>query len=451
MTGSENMASYDELATEDSDHVYEVWKQRLDVAQKDVVSFVITQVGSDRAGEFGGYLEGSFNICLVVELDAKPTYVIRFPKPGSTAVCFLEEKIRNEIQVMNLLRETTIPIPKVYTWGMTSDSPSQLGPFMIMEYVEGKKLFGELLQLTTKNERQMDLCDDLGNPRVLHAYKQIADYLLQIYQLNFNAAGAISKSSSNMWLVSERPLTDNMNVLVTSVSNYPVENFPTTTCSSPELYFQQLAEMNLTHLNIQRNLVTNRENAKRFFIARHRMKERLGQWISTTTDTSPFKLYCYDFRPSNMIVDEDFNIKAVIDFEFSNALPAQFAHDPPWWLIVFRPTEWIERGYSYERLKKRLEPHIEQFLQVMEEKEKETVKPVVPLSIRMRDSWTSGRFWFNLAIRNSWSFDAVYWAALHKPGDEVLDETMQNEMEEFVDMKMAQLKAYDAECKERGI
>jgi hypothetical protein len=43
----------------------------------------------------------------------------------------------------------------------------------------------------------------------------------------------------------------------------------------------------------------------------------------------------------------------------------------------------------------------------------------------------------------------VYWAALHEEGDDVLDDEMRKEMEKFVNMKMEQLRAYDAECKAR--
>jgi hypothetical protein len=67
----------------------------------------------------------------------------------------------------------------------------------------------------------------------------------------------------------------------------------------------------------------------------------------------------------------------------------------------------------------------------------------------MRDSWATERFWFDYGIRKSFDIDAVYWAALHKEGDDVLGDEMRKEMEEFVDMKMEQLRAYDAECKAR--
>jgi hypothetical protein len=66
----------------------------------------------------------------------------------------------------------------------------------------------------------------------------------------------------------------------------------------------------------------------------------------------------------------------------------------------------------------------------------------------MRDSWTTGRFWFDYGIRKSFDIDAVYWAAL-KNGDDVLNKKIREEIKKLVDLKMDQLKAYGAECKVR--
>ena len=148
----------DDIALDDADQKYEAWKRKLDTAQGAIIGFVTKEVKSRVAGEFGGYLEGSYNISLIVKVSAKPTYVIRFPKPGRTAVCFLEEKVRNEVQVMHLLREkTTIPLPTIYTWGTTDDSPSQIGPFIIMEYIGGRRLMEALKQPTETKVGEVDL------------------------------------------------------------------------------------------------------------------------------------------------------------------------------------------------------------------------------------------------------------------------------------------------------
>jgi hypothetical protein len=154
-----------------------------------------------------------------------------------------------------------------------------------------------------------------------------------------------------------------------------------------------------------------------------------------------------------MLVHPDtLRITAVLDFEFTNIMPAQFAYDPPCRLLLLGPDMWLE-NHSIEDFMIRYVPRMEQFLRALERMEMRTNSegsqgsPL--LSVQMRDSWTTGRFWFDYGIRKSFDIDAVYWAALHKDGDDVLDDKMREEMEKLVDLKMDQLKAYDADCKVR--
>ncbi len=68
-------------------------------------------------------------------------------------------------------------------------------------------------------------------------------------------------------------------------------------------------------------------------------------------------------------------------------------------------------------------------------------------SARMRDSWDSGRFWFNLASRNSVDVDQIYWQILHKEGlgEAMLVTATFAGKEEFLERKEVQFKAYLAE------
>ncbi len=34
----------------------------------------------------------------------------------------------------------------------------------------------------------------------------------------------------------------------------------------------------------------------------------------------------------------------------------------------------------------------------------------LPLSVHMRESWETGRFWLNYAVKKRWVFDIVFWA-----------------------------------------
>jgi hypothetical protein len=118
------MTEFDELAETDGDNEWKAWLSKVIDVKQEIVDFVASRQGKP-AGEFDGYLKGSFNLSLVVRFnDGGPKAVIRFPKPGHTATAFRDEKVRNEVQFLNYLREnTTIPVPQVVSWGTIENSP----------------------------------------------------------------------------------------------------------------------------------------------------------------------------------------------------------------------------------------------------------------------------------------------------------------------------------------
>ena len=66
--------------------------------------------------------------------------------------------------------------------------------------------------------------------------------------------------------------------------------------------------------------------------------------ISPSANFSRYKTYTIEVSPPVRYgqVDEDDTILGVIDWEFAYAAPAQFALDPPWWLVVRAPENWEE-------------------------------------------------------------------------------------------------------------
>jgi serine/threonine protein kinase len=234
-------------------------------AKQEIVAFVASRRQGKPTGEFAGYLKGSFNLSLVVRVsDEGAKAVIRFPKPGHTATAFQDERVRNEVQFLRFLSEkTTIPIPRVVSWGMIEDSPQHPGPFIIMEYVDGISLATILKQPTETEQDEVILATDVDDAKLDYVYEQIADYMLQLSRLDFPTIGAMSKSpSSNEWVAGERPLTYNVNELKTVVSNYPISGYPTGPFTSAKAFLHSLAEEHLVHLRTQRNLATDREDAK---------------------------------------------------------------------------------------------------------------------------------------------------------------------------------------------
>ncbi|RMZ91883.1 hypothetical protein DV736_g867, partial [Chaetothyriales sp. CBS 134916] len=143
---------------------------------------------------------GSFNICVQINFDDdRPDIILRLAKVRVTT--FRDEKVKNEVEVMKFLRQhTTIPVPRIIGWGLTADSPRGLGPFIIMDYVEGEDLSDLLQKPNDDKEAPLTLNPDLDNKTLDIIYRQIAGFMLQIYQFDFPAIGAIAQDS-------ERPNT----------------------------------------------------------------------------------------------------------------------------------------------------------------------------------------------------------------------------------------------------
>lgn len=448
---------FDELEETNGDDECKAWFSRVYDLKAELAHFVAGRREGGGTGEFIAFLKGSFNVSLRFSFgDGQSDVIIRFPKPGHTATAYREEKVANEVQIMEYLRHNTdIPIPRVHSWGLIAHSPQYLGPFIIMDYVDG-------IHLSTLLE-QPDQEHMIPNPNIEHAildkiYHQIAHYMFQLSHLTFSSIGAISREhASGTWHVAGRPLTYNMNELV-SVAGYPDSQFPTAPFDRASDYLRSIANEHLIHLQTQRNLADDAQIAQQRFIARHRFAQLVSKYYpeDSPEDREPFVPFCDDMRPSNMLIDpETLQITAIIDFEYTNAMPAGFTYDPPWWLLLSGPEMWLERCEMEEFLSL-YEPRMEQFLHALERVEVEKTSFVKQtggpsLSTRMRESWNSGRFWFDYAARKSFDVDSIYWAALHTEGAgvELLSEEARAELEAFTRIKMEQLKAYKEDCAAR--
>ncbi|OQE38048.1 hypothetical protein PENCOP_c009G06016 [Penicillium coprophilum] len=254
-------------------------------------------------------------------------------------------------------------------------------------------------------------------------------------------------------IISEQPpiaMSENLDKdELATVAGYPDSQSPTAPFDSSSDCLGSVATEHLTHPWTERNLADDPKIVQQRFIARHRFAQLISKDYSDNSGL--FIPFCDDMRPSNMLIGpETLQITAVVDFEFPNAMPAEFIYDAPWWLLLSGPEMWLERC-SMEEFVTLHGPRMEQFLRALErvedESKSECKQPGPSLSTRMRDS---GQFWFNYAARKSFDADSIYWAALHDgAGVESLDDKTRAEMESFTRIKMEQLEAYKEECSGR--
>ncbi|KAH7354727.1 hypothetical protein BKA65DRAFT_227401 [Rhexocercosporidium sp. MPI-PUGE-AT-0058] len=317
----------------------------------------------------------------------------------------------------------------------------------------------------------------------------------QLAQPTFPRIGALVETSPGSYDVTGRPITLNMSNMA-QLSNIPISVFPPegTTYQTADQWYTSLAEMQLATLIFQHNdMISSEDDCRNKYVARQLFRRlatqgRLSKFGFTEDDWSAqsksrsapttlkapsgsdsFRLWSDDFRPSNVMVDDDDQILGAIDWEFAYVGPTQFILDSPWWLLLDVPEMW-ENGI--DDWKKQYEGRLRTWLSAIEEVEQEMELDGLLHLAYMRESWESGRFWLNYAARRSWAFDTIYWKYLDERffGERtevsrteelwksrvlLLSEEEQAAMERLVQMKMEESKARilveweDIEARER--
>ncbi|EGX95148.1 Protein kinase-like domain [Cordyceps militaris CM01] len=410
---------FDDVAFEASERTEEEWR-KLMVQESTLMAigrFIVKHRGGGTPTLLSILKAGSFNAQFRMEFQDGGSAVIRFPKAGTTM--FPEEKIQNEVATMKLIQEkTTIPVPFILHWGSREESPLQLGPFIIMEYVKHHTDMGQALNIPGRSLQDPPYLDPNINPAKLEKlYRQVADILLQLSRLQFPAIGAFEETDDCTWEVTQRPLSMFMNELI-RLGSFPRAKLPESTFQASPDYFERLAQLHLDHLTYQRNdAVESEEDGKRKFIARHLFYNlaREKTLSSAMHSSGPFRLWCDDLRPSNILLDEDLQIVAVVDLEFSYAAPVEFSFAPPWWLILEQPEYW---PYGLDDWEKIFQRRLPTFLKAMAASEDAAIASGMlcedqRLSQHMRESWDNGDFWVMYAARKNFAFDDIFWRRLY--------------------------------------
>ncbi|KAK0103317.1 hypothetical protein ONS95_005347 [Cadophora gregata] len=482
----------DNLAWDRSDELWEeATKQvRLSSACQKIEHFAAKLFGKT-AIFISPMLIGGFNVLYPIQIEGLTEKVlVRIPCPSQ--VLFPEEKsIAEAATAAYISQHTRIPAPKLFYSGVDSD----IGPYMIIQDLGTRRCMGQPLETprTDPNDTPV-LNPHLSDVKLQSLYVKMARCVLQLAQPTFSRIGALSETSPGSFDATGRPITINMSNMA-QLSNVPTSIFPPegTTYQTADSWYAALAEMQIVTLIFQHNdMVSSEDDCRNKYVARQLFRKlaRKGQlanfafveddWsaqaksqMMPTTLKAPdgsgsFRLWSDDFRPANVMVDENDEILGAIDWEFAYVGPTQFVLDPPWWLLLDVPEMW-EKGIEdwTSQYDKRLKTWLLAMQKVEEELEKEVTKNNVRLSEYMRSSWETGRFWLNYAAKRSWAFDTIYWKYLDERFFGVRDDDISTEqlwksrvhllseeehdaMEPFVQVKMKEseeriLVEWDAE------
>ncbi|RSL49472.1 hypothetical protein CEP54_012406 [Fusarium duplospermum] len=368
--------------------------------------------------------------CYPIRVEDHPTnLLVRLPCPNQT-IAPTEKTLAEAATAAFIHQHTQLPVPKALHYG---DDP-EIGPFMIIPDLGTRRSMSGALEAPRDDPNDTPVLDpNISEDKLRCLYSKLARCVLQLTQPTFPRLGALVETGPGSFSALGRPITLNMNNMV-QLSNVPKSIFPSqgTTYETADEWYVVLAEMQMATLVFQHNdMVSSEDDCRNKYVARQLFlrlakQGRLSkfgfsddEWsvssrhsratLPSPDNSASFRLWCDDFRPVNVLVDQDDEILGVIDWEFAYAAPSQFALDPPWWLLLDVPEMWDDGIEDWASVYQR---RLKTWLSAMEQTERDTSPVSLPLSAYMRESWATGRFWLSYAARKSWAFDTIFWKYL---------------------------------------
>jgi len=427
----------DDVAWERSD---EVWDEDMKRARRDSVGRKIEAFASNMLGSpatvVAPLILAGFNAIYPIHIeDRSDSLLVRCPLPHRPL--FPEEKTLSEAATAAFLNQhTQIPIPKLFNYGVDSD----IGPFLVIQDLGSRRDLCDVLAAPRESlDETPVLRADIPESKLKDVYHKLGSFLLQMAQFTFPRIGSLLETSPGSFDVLTRPMTVNMATIVHQ-SNIPRSILPAkhTTYPTADAWYTTLADLHLATLLFQHNdIVQSADDCRTKYVARQLFRRLAKQgrlssfgfsddrWsaqsksLATVTLPVPpgsgagaFRLWADDFRPANIVVADDDGSDAIlgaVDWEFAYAAPAQFALDPPWWLLLQVPELWWDGLDDWAR---EYDRRVRTWLAAVEEAERDMPQGAFLLAGYMRQSWETGRFWLDYAARKSFAFDAIYWKYL---------------------------------------
>jgi hypothetical protein len=156
--------------------------------EKCIAEWVSSSFRDGHPSKIVGFCCGSFNWSCLLRFEDKVEWLLRFGVPGK--VKDRDEKLRREVAVMTLIREKTkIPVPEVQAWGLSTENPLGLGPFIIMDFVPSGESLGRLWSVSETNRA---LRPGISTGDMRKVFRQIAEFYLELSELEFPNIGSLS-------------------------------------------------------------------------------------------------------------------------------------------------------------------------------------------------------------------------------------------------------------------
>ncbi|KAH7157503.1 hypothetical protein B0J13DRAFT_171481 [Dactylonectria estremocensis] len=400
------------------------------------------------------WIHGSFNVCIPVYVNEKKKAIIRFPLPykvgESTYPGNAEEKIRCEVATYAWIQTNcpSVPIPTLWGFGLPggpsftllSQAPlfSRLGWYIrsFISWLRGKparsryaarslgqKLTsGYLLLDYVEDGRMLSETWDAGSDdqtRRTRLFGSLARVILELAKVPQPRIGSLTIDNKGVITLSNRPLKRQLHQLENLGISTDIPRDKT--YISSDTYLLDLLACHDSRVRDHPNSLIDEDDGHSLLSALTIMRALVPQFTDRERRHGPFSLMLTDLHPSNIFVDDDWNLKSLIDLEWACSQPIEMLRFPHWLsgrsMVEVTDEALLTYNERYEEFLTILEAEqsssgAETDTETETELETETVvekktpsENGIPIGEIMRAGWDSGNVWYFNALE---TFSGLY-------------------------------------------
>lgn len=278
--------------------------------------------------------------------------LFRFPIPG--VVIYPDDKVNAEVATMRYVAEhTAIPVPHIYHWGTAAENPTRLRvPFIIMDHIPHATTVAQALE-----DPDFTIQSIHDSEKREYLYQKMAEISLQLYSLTSDRIGSLGILENGGYAVTSAPNSFNTTYQAVNCS-VPLAVLPPRgkTYSSSKDYFIDSANMEIAALLfMNERYIGSVSDCRDKFVARCLVRD-LVRRSQNSTQTSgdveaqirqpreTFRLWGDDFRPENVLLNENGAVVGVVDWEYTYFAPETYSVNAPWWLPMRREDSYMDKG-----------------------------------------------------------------------------------------------------------
>lgn len=286
--------------------------------------------------------------------------------------------------------------------------------------------------------------------RKTNLFTGLSRIILSLARVHFPRIGSLTIDNYGVISLTNRPLTCTLQQLENC--SIPTDIPRNQTYTTADTYLSDLLTCHDNRIRYMPNSIQDAADGQQQLSALTMMRTLLRHFTDRNLRSGPFILMLTDLHQSNIFVNSDWHITAIIDLEWACVLPIEMQH-PPYWLT----------GASIDRLvREELEAfgdvHAE-FMAAFEREERSFKKGDILHTRIMRKGWKIGNFWYFSALDSLNGLYSLYmshiqriFAPLEDSGpefDRIVSAYWTPKTAEFIAEKLRDKEVYSRKLRER--